>query len=77
MDLKKFLRHFLNNNPEVCTVKPFTAVIVTILLQARLFATAIHFHPSLLYVGKARSLPLEKSPVRGSTQVGFSIACKY
>ncbi len=28
------------------------------------FATAIHFHPSRRLLGKARSLPLEWSPVK-------------
>ncbi len=29
-----------------------------------MFATALRFHPSLTFVGKARSLPLEWSPVK-------------
>jgi hypothetical protein len=33
--------------------------------------SVFHFHSSL--VGKARSLPLEGSPMRGSTLVGFSL----
>ncbi len=31
--------------------------------------------PSLIFVGKARSLPLEWSSLRGSTMVGSSLAC--
>ncbi len=29
--------------------------------------TFSHFHPSLLFIVEARSLPLEGSPIRGST----------
>ena len=39
-----------------------------------MFAAAIHFHTSLIFSGKARSLPFEWSPVRGSTLVGSSLA---
>jgi hypothetical protein len=55
----------------------FTTVIVAVLLQARVFAPAIYFHPSVIVVGKNRSLPLEWSPVRGSTLVGSSFAFKH
>jgi hypothetical protein len=41
------------------------------------FATSIHFHPSLIFAGKARSLQSELCPVRGSTLVGTSLASKY
>ncbi len=34
------------------------------IINALVFVTAIHFHHSLLFVGKARSLPLEWSKVR-------------
>jgi len=34
-------------------------------------ATSIPFLPGLIFVGKVRSLPLEWSPVIGSTLVGF------
>ncbi len=34
-------------------------------------------HPSLIFVGKARSLPLELSPMRGFNLVGSSLACEY
>jgi len=30
---------------------------------ARVFVTVSHFHPSLMYVGKAKSLPIEWSPL--------------
>ncbi len=43
----------------------------------RVFAFAIYFHPSLIFSGKARSLPLDWSPKRGSTLVGSNLACKY
>ena len=36
-----------------------------------------HFHLSLIFSGKDRSLPLECSPLRGSTLVGSCLACKY
>ncbi len=38
--------------------KLFTAVI-----KARLFVIVGHFHPSLIFAGKAMNLPLEWSPV--------------
>jgi hypothetical protein len=44
-----------------CTVKLFTYVIVAISKSARVFATAIHFHPSLIFASKAgltRVVPL-------------------
>jgi hypothetical protein len=41
--------------------------------KAVVFATSIHFHPSLIVLGKARSLPLDCSPVRGSTLVALPI----
>ncbi len=34
-------------------------------------------HPSLVFVSKARSLPLEWSLVRGSTLVNSCLTCKY
>jgi hypothetical protein len=40
------------------------------------FGTTIH--PSLIFAGEARSLPLELSPVRASTPVVISsLACKH
>ncbi len=35
-----------------------------------------NFCPRLIIMSKARSQPLEKSPERGSTQVGSGLACK-
>ncbi len=35
------------------TIKPFTAVIVAVSLQARVFATSMYFHPGLTFAGKA------------------------
>ncbi len=48
-----------------CAFKKFTSVIGAI---------AIHFHSSLTFVGKAGSLPLEWSPISGSTLVGSNLA---
>jgi hypothetical protein len=42
------------------SLKPFTVVIVAIS-----FCITMNFHPSIIFVGKARSLPLELNPVRG------------
>ncbi len=41
------------------------------------FATDIHFHPSLIFVGKSWSLLLEWGTIRGFTLVGFRLAYKY
>ncbi len=62
---------------EVCIIKLFTAVIVAVLLKARVFVTAIHFNPGIIFSDKVRSLPLERSPLRGFAQLGCSLACKY
>ncbi len=40
-----------------------------------MFATAIHFYPSLIFSGKAKLT--EWSLTRGSTLVGTSLCCKY
>jgi hypothetical protein len=37
----------------------------------------IHFHPSLIFLGKARSLPLHCSHVWGQTRASSSLACKF
>ncbi len=50
---------FVIQVPGASTLKLFTVVIVAISLKARVFATAIHFHPSLIFADQARSLPLE------------------
>ncbi len=42
-----------------------------------MFAAAIHFHPNLIFAGRARSLLLERSSVRCFTVVGSSLAHKY
>ncbi len=36
-----------------CTIKLFLAVIAAISKYARVFANSIHFHPSLISVGKS------------------------
>ncbi len=42
-----------------------------------MFANPIPFYLSLIFADKARSEQLEESPVRGSTLLGSSHACKY
>ncbi len=37
--------------PGACTIKLFTLVIVAVSEKARVFATAFHYHPSLIFVG--------------------------
>jgi hypothetical protein len=74
VQLEKKIITFL---PEFYTIKLITTVIVEILQKARVFATAIHFHPRLIFAGKARKLLLKGRPVRCSTLVGSSLACKY
>jgi hypothetical protein len=41
------------------------------------FVTVSHFPKGLVFVVTARSLPLEWSPVRGSTQVGSYLGNKF
>jgi len=62
-----FLRH--RNNYKVktlvinihreCTIKLFTAVIIFVGLQARVFANLSPFNPSLILSGKVWCLPLQ------------------
>ncbi len=42
-----------------------------------MFAIAIRFYTCLIFLGKARSLQLERGTIGGSTLVGPSLACKY
>jgi hypothetical protein len=60
-----------------CTVNLFTVVIVAVSLRDTVFATATSVRPSLIFVGKARSLPFQWSLVKGSSLVVYSFACKY
>ncbi len=50
-----------------CTLKLFTAVIVAVLQKASVFAFSTHFHPSLIFLGKAGSLPLVWNLIKDST----------
>jgi hypothetical protein len=43
------------------TIELFTDVIIDVLIKARVFATLVPFHPSLILTGKAKSLPFEWS----------------
>jgi hypothetical protein len=45
----------------------------TVLYYTRVFATAVHFPPSLILADKARSLPLKRSCTRSSPLVGSSL----
>ncbi len=47
-----------------CTVKSFTGVITIVVFLAAAFGTASYLHPSLIFVGKARSLHLKPSSGR-------------
>jgi hypothetical protein len=60
-----------------CTVNLFTVVIVAVSLRDTVFTAATSARPSLIFVGKARSLPLEWSPVKGSFLEFYSFTCKY
>ncbi len=50
------VKSFLRQAPGACTIKLFTAVIVAASHYATVFATFIHFHPSLIFVSKGGSL---------------------
>jgi hypothetical protein len=59
-------------------IRSYGSVILSILiLSVVMLSIVILSHPSLIFVGKAKSLPLEWSSVRGPTMVGSSLACKY
>jgi hypothetical protein len=51
--------------PGYSAIKLFINVNVTVSSQVGVFATAIHYHPSIIIAWKATSLPLEWSPVMG------------
>ncbi len=52
------------------TIKSVTVIVIVALSQVKVFATEIHFHPSLIFVGKATSLPSKWNPIRGSYLAG-------
>jgi hypothetical protein len=57
-------------------MKVFVALIVAVWLRARVFATAIHYHPNLMIVGKAgayQSEALNGTPLEWQAP---SLACK-
>ncbi len=57
------------------SIKIFTAVMYHNKLEC--LPLPFTFHSSLIFVGKADSLQLQWSPVRGSSLVGSGVACKY
>jgi hypothetical protein len=61
------------NKAPGATKELFRAVNVAFSYQARVFVTVIHFHPSLIFVGKARRFTF----VWSYTPVGSSLARKY
>ncbi len=42
-----------------------------------MFVTISCFHPSLIFAGKAKSLPLREAPFGDYIMVGLSLALKY
>jgi hypothetical protein len=60
-----------------CFIKPFKAEIKYAWEKARAFVTVSHFRASLIFLGNARSLPLEWCFVRGFNWVSSSLACQY
>jgi len=58
-------------------IKPFTAVIYEWSLLAILLVPGRRFQPSLIFVGKAISLPKKTTTYKCSTKVGFGLTHKY
>jgi hypothetical protein len=54
---------FFRQKEWTSTIKLFTTVIDSMSLQARVFAIVFLLHSRLKFEGKARSLPLEWSPI--------------
>jgi hypothetical protein len=48
---------FITSTPGVDVIKLFTAVSCSFSYLARVFVRGWHFRPSLMFVGKANSLP--------------------
>ncbi len=49
----------------------------TYLQKARVVVAVSHFYPSLIFLDKDRSLPLEFSPITDSSREGSGLAQKY
>ncbi len=60
-----------------CFIEPFKAEIKYAWEKARAFVTVSHFRASLIFLGNARSLPLEWCFVRGFNWESSSLACQY
>ncbi len=58
-------------------IKLFTVVIKNVQQKAAIFVILCHFHPNLIFVGKARSPPLDLSPVGSPARVGSTLDCKH
>jgi hypothetical protein len=58
-------------------IKRFTAVIVVLTHKARVLSIVVHFHPNLIFAGKARRIPPQANPIRDTTLIGSSLACNY
>jgi hypothetical protein len=67
---KNIVRGLVNANP-CLHYKLFAPIIDT--NQATIFVTVSHFHPSLIFVGKAKRLLLQLSLERVSTQSCFRL----
>jgi len=56
-------------------IKLFSVVNYKCAWLARVFVLGRPFHPSLMLVGKVRSLPMSGAPQRCFTRVGFGLTC--
>ncbi len=70
------VKSFITLAPGACTLKLFTAVIVEVSQQGRVFPYAINFQPSTIFAGKAGAL-LEWSYLRDCALVVGSQPCPH
>jgi hypothetical protein len=63
----------VNTSPVACTINNFNAVINSVSCKARVLVAVSFFHPSMIFMNKAWSLPLEWSLLRSSSRIVSSL----
>ncbi len=74
MEMENTLAYY--DTATITVVKVLGQQQVLLCSKQEYFSTVIHFHPSLICLGKAWANP-EWSPLKSSSQVGSSFTCKY
>jgi len=63
--------------PAVIIMKLFSSSLMTRSNKLQHFVPGKSFQSSLMFVGKARSLPQSGAPERHFTQIGSDLTCKH